>query len=188
MSQAATAQPIALGRGEGEARWFLGALATIKSTAETTGGRVAVTENWAPRGHGSPLHVHHNEDEWFYVLSGELTFWVDGSSNRRATEGSFVFGPRDVPHTFTVSSDEARFLLVVEPAGFENFLRELSEPAQAPTLPPPPQDSPRSGGNDGGRSEVRARDPRPSRHPGLTLLSPTSGDASHAFLIVGLYT
>ena len=112
MSQAATAQPIALGRGEGEARWFLGALATIKSTAETTGGRVAVTENWAPRGHGSPLHVHHNEDEWFYVLSGELTFWVDGQVTR-ATEGSFVFGPRDVPHTFTVSSDEAHFLLVV---------------------------------------------------------------------------
>ena len=122
--------------GEGEARWFLGALATIKSTAETTGGRVAVTENWAPRGHGSPLHVHHNEDEWFYVLSGELTFWVDGQVTR-ATKGSFVFGPRDVPHTFTVSSDEARFLLIVEPAGFENFLLELSEPAQAPTLPPP---------------------------------------------------
>ena len=135
MSQAATAQPIALQRGEGETRWFLGALSTIKSSGETTGGRVAVTENWAPRGHGSPLHVHHNEDEWFYVLSGELTCWVDGQVIT-ATEGSFVYGPRDVPHTFTVSSDEARFLLVIEPAGFENFLRALSEPAQTPTLPP----------------------------------------------------
>jgi quercetin dioxygenase-like cupin family protein len=135
MSEATTAQPIILGSDEGEARWFLGALATIKSTAETTGGRVSVTENWAPRGHGSPLHVHQNEDEWFYVLSGELTFWVEGRVTRAAA-GSFVFGPRDVPHTFTVSSDEAHFLLVVEPAGFENFLLELSEPAQARTLPP----------------------------------------------------
>ena len=135
MSNVATALPIALGQGEGEARWFLGTLATIKSSGESTGGRVAVTENWAPRGHGSPLHVHHNEDEWFYVLSGELTFWVDGQVIS-ATEGSFVFGPRDVPHTFTVSSDEARFLLVIEPAGFENFLRALSEPAESPTLPP----------------------------------------------------
>ena len=135
MSNVATARPIALGQGEGEARWFLGALATIKSSGETTGGRVAVTENWAPRGHGSPLHVHHNEDEWFYVLAGELTFWVHGQVIS-ATEGSFVFGPRDVPHTFTVSSDEARFLLVIEPAGFENFLRALSEPAESPTLPP----------------------------------------------------
>jgi uncharacterized cupin superfamily protein len=74
MSQAPSAVPIAMQQGEGEARWFLGALATIKSSGETTGGRVAVTENWAPRGHGSPLHVHHNEDEWFYVLSGDLTF------------------------------------------------------------------------------------------------------------------
>jgi len=135
MSHATPAFPIAMQQGEGEARWFLGALATIKSSGETTGGRVAVTENWAPRGHGSPLHVHHNEDEWFYVLSGELTFWVDGQVIT-ATDGSFVYGPRDVPHTFTVTSEEARFLLVIEPAGFENFLRALSEPAESLTLPP----------------------------------------------------
>jgi len=135
MSHATPAVPIAMHQGEGEARWFLGALATIKSSGETTGGRVAVTENWAPRGHGSPLHVHHNEDEWFYVLSGELTFWVDGQVIT-ATDGSFVYGPRNVPHTFTVTSEEARFLLVIEPAGFENFLRALSEPAESLTLPP----------------------------------------------------
>ena len=135
MSQAAPAVSIALQQGEGEARWFLGALCTIKSSAETTGGRVAVTENWALRGHGSPLHVHHQEDEWFYVFSGELTFLVDGQVIT-ATEGSFVYGPRDVPHTFTVSSEEARFLLVVEPAGLEDFIRVLSEPAQTLTLPP----------------------------------------------------
>jgi quercetin dioxygenase-like cupin family protein len=135
MSHAATAQPIALRRGEGDARWFLGGLSTIKASAETTAGRVAVTENWAPRGHGSPLHVHRAEDEWFYVLSGELTFWIDGQVTI-AGAGSFVYGPRGVPHTFTVTSDEARFLLVVEPAGFERFLVELSEPAQASSLPP----------------------------------------------------
>ena len=135
MSQATPAVPIAMQQGEGESRWFLGALSTIKSSGETTGGRVAVTENWAPRGHGSPLHVHHNEDEWFYVLDGELTFWVGGEVIT-AAKGSFVYGPRDVPHTFTVSSDEARFLLVIQPAGFESFLRALSEPAQSLTLPP----------------------------------------------------
>ena len=135
MSQATTATPIALQQGEGDARWFLGALCTVKSTGDQTGGRVAVTENWAPRGHGSPLHVHHQEDEWFYVLSGELTLWVDGQVIP-ATEGSFVYGPRDVPHTFTVTSDEARFLLVVEPAGLEDFIHVLSEPAPALTLPP----------------------------------------------------
>jgi quercetin dioxygenase-like cupin family protein len=135
MSQATSTVPIALEQGKGEARWFLGGLCTIKSSGAGTGGNVAVTENWAPRGHGSPLHVHRREDEWFYVLSGELTFWVDGRVIT-AGEGSFVYGPRDVPHTFVVTSDEARFLLVVQPAGLDEFIVALSEPAQALTLPP----------------------------------------------------
>ena len=70
--------PIALGPGEGEALWFLGILATVKSSAATTGGRVAVIEHLAPRGSGSPLHVHRREDEWFFVIEGEVTFWVGG--------------------------------------------------------------------------------------------------------------
>ena len=70
--------PITLEAGEGETRWFLGGLATIKASGETTDGRVAVIENHAPKGHGSPLHIHRNEDEWFYVTDGELTFWVGG--------------------------------------------------------------------------------------------------------------
>jgi quercetin dioxygenase-like cupin family protein len=135
MLQTAPVLPTVSRQGEGEARWFLGGLTLIKASGQTTAGRVAVTENWAPRGYGSPLHVHHNEDEWFFVLEGELTFWVDGQIIEAAA-GSLVYGPRDLPHTFTVSSDEARFLLVIEPAGFEEFLLELSEPAQSATLPP----------------------------------------------------
>ncbi len=132
---AAAVAPIALGPGEGEARWFLGILATIKASTKTTSGRVAVIEHLAPQGSGSPLHIHHREDEWFYVIDGELTLWVGGKVIV-APAGSFVFGPRGIPHTFTVTSAEARFLLVTEPAGFEGFLRALSEPATALTLPP----------------------------------------------------
>jgi quercetin dioxygenase-like cupin family protein len=129
------AAPIALAPAEGEALWFRGALVTIKASAETTDGRVAVVEHLAPGGAGSPLHVHRREDEWFYVTEGELTFWVGGQVSV-APAGSFVYGPRDVPHTFAVTSDGARFLLVAEPAGFESFLREVGEPARALTLPP----------------------------------------------------
>ncbi|MEA2419711.1 MAG: hypothetical protein QOE60_1917 [Thermoleophilaceae bacterium] len=128
--------PIALGPGEGEALWFLGTLSTIKSSAETTAGRVAVIDTLAPQGPASPMHVHHNEDEWFYVVEGDLTFWVGGQLIE-APAGSFVYGPREVPHTFSVASEQARFLLVAEPAGFEGFLRALGEPAGALTLPPP---------------------------------------------------
>ena len=134
-TQKASPAAVALQPGEGDARWFLGALLTIKSSRETTDGRAAVIEHHASQGHGSPLHVHHNEDEWFYVTEGELTFWTGGQVIK-GPAGSFVYLPRDVPHTFLVSSSEARFLLVVEPAGFEGFVRELSEPAGERTLPP----------------------------------------------------
>src|SRR5256885_4608278 len=65
--------PIALKRDEGDALWAFGGLAVIKASSEATDGRVFVVEMLAPRGAGSPLHVHHREDEWFYVTDGELT-------------------------------------------------------------------------------------------------------------------
>jgi quercetin dioxygenase-like cupin family protein len=133
--------PIALGPGEGESLWFLGILATIKSSAETTDGAVAVIEHLAPQGAGSPLHRHTREDEWFYVLEGELTLWVGGETIV-APAGSFVFGPKGIPHTFMVSSEEARFLLVTEPAGFEQFMRAVGEPAQRLEIPPPATEPP----------------------------------------------
>ena len=133
--------PIVAQPGEGEALWFLGVLATIKASAETTGGAVAVIEHLAPRGTGSPLHVHSREDEWFYVIDGELTIWVDGETIV-APAGSFVFGPKGIPHTFIVSSEQARFLLVTEPAGFEQFMRAAGEPAASLEIPPPATEPP----------------------------------------------
>ena len=138
MSQTTTGSSVAaaLRPGEGETLWAFGALATIKASSETTAGQVAVIEHLAPRGAGSPLHVHHREDEWFYVIDGSMTFWVGGDVFE-AEAGAFVYGPRAVPHTFLVSSEQARFLLVTEPAGFEVFLRAMGQPAAALTIPPP---------------------------------------------------
>src|SRR3954447_17754764 len=127
--------PIALGPGEGEHFWFFGGVTTIKADGAGTGGRMMLTEQSAPRGSGSPLHVHHAEDEWFYVLEGELTIWVAGETVV-APAGAFVFGPRDVPHTFIFSSDAARFLLVTQAAGFEGFIRTLGTPAPVAEIPP----------------------------------------------------
>jgi quercetin dioxygenase-like cupin family protein len=127
--------PIALTADEGEALWFIGSLTTIKASSQSTAGRVAVIEHLSPRGSGSPLHVHHREDEWFYVMQGELTLWVGGRL-MNAPAGSFVYGPRDTPHTYTVNSDTARFLVVTEPAGFDNFVRALAQPAAKRVIPP----------------------------------------------------
>jgi quercetin dioxygenase-like cupin family protein len=129
-------RPIALDRDAGEAVWFLGSLLTIKASAQTTDGAVAVIEHLSPPGFGSPLHAHSREDEWFYIMEGEVTFWGGGETHT-AAPGGFVYGPRGIPHTFLVTSPEpARYLLVTEPGGFADFVRALSRPAEDLVIPP----------------------------------------------------
>ena len=139
--QAVQTGPIALRRDDGEARWFLNTLTLIKSAGEQNGGGLAIVEQVAPRGPGSPLHVHHREGEWFYVIEGALAVWAGGHL-AEAPQGSLVYGPPDIPHTFDVVSEHARFLLITQPAGFEGFLRAVSEPAKALTLPPTDRPAP----------------------------------------------
>jgi quercetin dioxygenase-like cupin family protein len=128
------ATPVALQPDEGEALWFFGTLVTIKAGAEQTAGTAFITDNVGPRGAGSPLHVHHRENEWFYVLEGELTLWVGGETTTLGA-GGFAYGPRGIPHTFTISSERARFLLVTEPGAFEGFLRTLAVRAERREIP-----------------------------------------------------
>ena len=86
---------------QGEARWWLGALTVIKATAADTGGHLTVLDVTDPPGVEAPLHVHHKEDEAFWVLEGDVTFEVGGMTIQ-AGAGDFVFGPRDVPHRYKV--------------------------------------------------------------------------------------
>ena len=82
-----------------------------------------LVEILVPEGEGV-LHVHHFEDEGFYILEGEMTFYV-GEQTIRAQPGSFLFGPKDVPHAFTVDRGPARLLFIFTPAGLEGGIREM---------------------------------------------------------------
>ena len=108
----------------GERLSFAGAAFLVRASAETTGGAFAVIEEADPL--DTPLHVHANEDELFYVIEGEHVFRV-GEEEYRAGPGAVVFGPRHVPHEHRrVVPRTGRFLTVVSPPGFEGFFRELS--------------------------------------------------------------
>ncbi len=85
--------------------------------------------------------MHHNEDEAFWVLEGELTFEV-GEETIKASPGSFLFGPKDVPHRYTVESGPVRMLFLLSPPGFEELIYATSEPAKENALPPPPEGPP----------------------------------------------
>ena len=125
----------------GEARWWLDGLAVIKATAASTGGQLTIVEVTEPPGAEAPLHVHHNEDEGFFVLEGSVTIYV-GDESVDARAGDFAWGPRDVPHRYTVGPDGCRMLFVCTPGGFEKLVREMSEPARSLTLPPPSDQEP----------------------------------------------
>ncbi len=122
---------------EPQAIWFLNTLTLVKATAETTNGALCLLEQLMPVGSGSPYHVHHAEDEAFYVIEGQLTFILDGRKIH-AGPGDFVFGPRNIPHGFRVDGNApARVLLLTTPGGFENFVIGMSEPAAKLELPVP---------------------------------------------------
>ncbi|NXY94798.1 cupin domain-containing protein [Streptomyces sp. BR123] len=129
------AAPLALRHGAGEALWFLDFLAAVKGSAAEMNGAATVIEFLGRAGSGSPLHRHLGEDEWWYVLDGAMTFWVAGQAFP-VRAGAFVYGPRGLPHTFRVTSPEARFLHVTEPGGFDGFLRSLARPAPSLEIPP----------------------------------------------------
>jgi len=119
----------------GQQRWFFGMLAEVKASAADTGGQYSLLEITAPAGLQTPLHVHYRDDEGFYVLDGTVTIEV-GDETVEVGAGEHAFGPRDIPHRFTVGPDGARMLWILAPGGFEDFVEEASVPAEAPTVPP----------------------------------------------------
>jgi quercetin dioxygenase-like cupin family protein len=130
-------QPYILTREEGQAVWFLGTLMLFKATGEDNGETFSLIEQVLPPGFAPPLHVHHAEDEAFYVLDGELTF-VCGEHRWHAEAGAFVYLPKEIPHGFLVEgSQPARLLQLTVPAGLEHFHAEMGEPAQSLTIPSP---------------------------------------------------
>ncbi len=135
-THASSLKPLAVPAADGEARWWFDGLAVIKATAADTGGQMTILEITEAPGTEAPLHVHHAEDEAFWILDGSVTFEV-GDQTIAAGVGDYVFGPRHVPHRYTVGPDGCRMLFIFTPGGFEALLAKTSRPAATRTLPPP---------------------------------------------------
>ena len=130
-----TLEPVAVPHDGGEALWWMGSLAVVKAAAADTGGQMTIIEVTEPPGAEAPLHVHSREDEAFWILDGHVTFEVAGVTIE-AGPGDYVFGPRHIPHRYTVGDEGCRMLFILTPGGFENLVRGMSEPAAARQLPP----------------------------------------------------
>ena len=125
---------VVLGNGEGEPIWFLDNFMTLKLRA-SDGAAFGLMEAKLPKGSETPFHRHHEEDESFYVIEGQLTVFLEGGRAVVATPGSFVHIPKGTAHGFRV--DEALKMLVLsDPAGFVEFVVEAGMAAPRRELPP----------------------------------------------------
>lgn len=121
-----------------EALIWLGELAIIHATGKETNGRYAMIELYATKEGEAPWHVHHHEDEGFYIIDGEMTFYI-GDKVVKGRPGDFIFAPKDIPHMYTVDTPRhARVMMTFSPAGFEDFVRATSVPSTS-LIPPPPE-------------------------------------------------
>jgi quercetin dioxygenase-like cupin family protein len=125
----------AMERNSAESVWWQGALFKVRARSERTGGSLGLVEASFWPGMGTPLHVHHREDEAFYILEGEMRFRI-GDEDFIAGPGEFVFGPRELAHCFKVLDPGARALVLITPAGLEHMFLEGGQPVTDPAQPP----------------------------------------------------
>ena len=120
---------------EAAAYWFLDILWIVLVDGADTGGRYCVMEQLMPQGSGPTPHVHPSGDEYFYVLDGAMRMEIGGEVVETSTGGS-VWIPRGTVHAFKVTSSTCRVINTFAPAGMEQVIKALAQPAERRELPP----------------------------------------------------
>lgn len=139
-AQHTSLHPYILQANEGEAIWYTAARMTLKATGTSTGGTLSLVEVLAPPDFGPPWHVHHRDDEMFYILDGSFLFKC-GDELFEGGPGSFVFLPRGIPHSFkNVGQTLGKFLVLGTPAGLDQYFVDAGTPALEEGLRPQPLD------------------------------------------------
>lgn len=127
---------ILLNQGEGESYWVLGDLYTFKATGKQTNGAFTVIDQTVQPQSGPPPHIHHREDEAFYILEGRFSF-LSGDKQGVFEAGSFVYIPKGTLHTFkNIDDQQGKLLVIITPAGLEEFFYAIGTPAAGLATPP----------------------------------------------------
>ena len=121
----------------GDTVWMLNSWMKFVATGPETNGQFAVVEQRVTPAGDPPRHMHEHEDEAFYVLEGRLSAIIGDAAPITAGPGECVFLPRGTAHTLRSETPEVRGLVIVTPAGFDQFFAEVGEPARTDGLPEP---------------------------------------------------
>src|SRR5215831_6064350 len=145
MSTETAPKPYLLASHEGlDDVWWKSGRATIKAGPVDTGNAFSQLVMDEPRGSGTPVHIHHHEDETFYILEGQVRMF-SGDERIDLDAGDYFFVPRGVVHAYLVRSERARMLVTISPSGTEQLFVSLgvpvtgSEPPTETVMPPMPE-------------------------------------------------
>jgi quercetin dioxygenase-like cupin family protein len=116
--------------------WFMNGHVTVHLAMADHAGGFSITEHRMPSGFGPPYHVHHDEDETFYLLDGEIRC-KQAERILHAKAGDVVHLSRGIPHGFKVVSSGGARVMIVSTGGFEAMLRAASIAAPSDSLPEP---------------------------------------------------
>ncbi len=114
-----------------ERLWFIANLAEVLDDRPD----FSLVRMHCPPGDQPPLHVHADEDEGFYVLSGSLTLWAGAAEPIRLAAGEYALAPHGVPHTYRAGERGRGHARHVHPGRFVAFLREAGQVVERPELP-----------------------------------------------------
>ena len=126
---------VAAGEGLADLWWKTGRL-WVKAGGAETGGAFAQVEVDDPQGCAPPMHIHHGEEETFYVVDGAVTV-ISGGERIDLEAGDYALVPRGVEHAYVVRSERARMLITFSPSGFEEFFVQEGIPVEADDSAPP---------------------------------------------------
>jgi quercetin dioxygenase-like cupin family protein len=120
---------------EAEPRWMGETFTYFLAEGSRTQGAFSLVDEQAKRGETVPLHRHEGDMESLYVLSGEITFYLDDQPGVLAKPGAFVHVPGGTVHGFRIESESARYLILTTPR-HGDFYRAITLPSRPGGEPP----------------------------------------------------
>lgn len=118
---------------ESEQRWMGKTSTNFLATGALTGGEFALVEEQSVKGISVPLHKHEQDVESFYILEGEVSFFLNGEPGVLAKAGAFVHIPKGTVHGFRIESETVRYLILTTPQHAE-FYRAITLPTHEATV------------------------------------------------------
>lgn len=111
--------------------WIDGSTFSVLLDSKATNGQLTVGRFHVEKGEAPPFHMHTREDEVFMLISGSALLWA-GDEQMEMTEGGIVYLPRNIPHSYRITSDTADLLMIATPAGIEGMFRHAGRDITTP--------------------------------------------------------